>query len=462
MGNVMQYYRALNRGGVPAAPAFISTWRTTNTVAGGSASNQIRLPLVNSGVHNFTVDWGDGNSDVITVWNQTERTHTYAATGDYTVTITGVMGGMAFTNGTERLKILTISQWGVFKPFGDSLFWNCTNLNITASDIPDLSLGTTFNQWFRGCSSLVFNSSINSWDVSGITIMANTFQGCSLFNRSLNNWDVSNVTNFSSCFISCIAFNQNIDNWDVSSGINFSGMFSACTAFNQTLNSWDVSNGTNFSGMFYGPTAFNQSLNSWDVSSGTSFNSMFGNMSSFNGNITSWDVSSGTDFFRMFFLSPSFNQNISGWDMSAALTVSEMFRNATSFNQNIASWNVSNVTNFSGMFWTTNFNQNIGSWNVGKGTNFANMFNGSVFNQNIGSWNVSKANNFTNFMAGKAPANFSAANLDAIYNGWSTLTFVNTGLVITFNTIKYTASGSTGKAVLTGSPNNWTITDGGI
>jgi hypothetical protein len=65
-------------------------------------------------------------------------------------------------------------------------------------------------------------------------------------------------------------------------------------------------------------------------------------------------------------------------------------------------------------------------------------------------------------MTGKTPSTFSAANLDAIYNGWSQLTFVNTGLTTTFGSAKYTAAGQAGRDILTGAPNNWSITDGGI
>jgi hypothetical protein len=65
-------------------------------------------------------------------------------------------------------------------------------------------------------------------------------------------------------------------------------------------------------------------------------------------------------------------------------------------------------------------------------------------------------------MASKTAANYSSANLDSIYNGWSALTFVNTGLTISFGTIKYTASGQAGRDILTDPPNNWTITDSGI
>ena len=63
-------------------------------------------------------------------------------------------------------------------------------------------------------------------------------------------------------------------------------------------------------------------------------------------------------------------------------------------------------------------------------------------------------------MVAKTAANYDAVNLDAIYNGWSLLS-VQPNLSPSFGTIKYTAAGQAGKDILTGAPNNWTITDGG-
>jgi len=74
---------------------------------------------------------------------------------------------------------------------------------------------------------------------------------------------------------------------------------------------------------------------------------------------------------------------------------------------------------------------------------------------------VSNVNDFTDFMFGKTFSNYSTTNLDAIYNGWSLLT-VQPNETINFGTIKYTLAGQAGKNILTGAPNNWVITDGGI
>jgi len=43
---------------IPAKP-FISRWNTNITSTGSTANNQIKLPLISTGVYKFTVDWGD-------------------------------------------------------------------------------------------------------------------------------------------------------------------------------------------------------------------------------------------------------------------------------------------------------------------------------------------------------------------------------------------------------------------
>jgi small-conductance mechanosensitive channel len=71
--------------------SFVSYWSTYNT-SGSSGANQIKLPLTSTGIYSFIVDWGDGSSNKITSWNQTETTHT-SSPDTYKVTITGVLTG---------------------------------------------------------------------------------------------------------------------------------------------------------------------------------------------------------------------------------------------------------------------------------------------------------------------------------------------------------------------------------
>jgi len=150
-------------------------------------------------------------------------------------------------------------------------------------------------------------------------------------------------------------------------------------------------------------------------------------------------------------------------DLTNVTTMNTMFGRTTLFNSPIGDWDVSNVTNMGAMFvLATSFNQPIGNWDVSNVTAMTGMFQQATsFNQPIGNWDVSNVNGFLSFMAGKTDTDYSSTNLDAIYNGWSQLT-LQPNLTITFNTIKYTSAGQAGKDILTGAPNNWTITDGGI
>lgn len=444
---------------------FVSTWNTSNTSGGSSASNQVALPLFSGGVYNFVVDWGDGNTDTITTWNQAEVTHTYTTAGTYTITIDGVCKGFRFNNTGDKLKILSVASWGDFELIGNlgGQFYGCTNLDLTSvSDVLNFGNCTNCSYMFYAYSFSTINN-IDSWDVSNVTNMQDMFQSASLFNQSISTWDVSNVTTMNAMFFQATAFNQNLNSWDVSSVTDMGLMFGSATAFNQNLNSWDVSSVTDMNNMFAFASSFNGNISSWNVSSVNDMAQMFQGANSFNQNIGGWNVSNVNNMFGMFNVALVFNANISAWNTSNVTNMSALFQGATAFNQNIGGWNVSNVTSMVNMFQSAiNFNQNIGGWNVSNVTNMQGMFQGaSAFNQNIGSWNISSVTNFNNFMQGKTFTNYSSANLDAIYNGWSLLS-VQPNLTINFGTIKYTAGASAGRLVLTSAPNNWSITDGGI
>ena len=535
VSNDFYIYGVLQVGSNP----FVSTWNTSNTSVGSSASNQIALPLISGGSYNFTVDWGDGNSDTITVWNQAETTHTYTTAGTYTISIVGECKGFRFNGSGDRLKILSVASWGEFELIGNlgGQFRGCSNLNLTSvadvlnfgncTSCENMFLGgyqfstinnidswdvsnvtnmnsmfqntlfnsyigswnvgsvtsmfsmflsspfnqnigswntanvTTMQQMFQNATS--FNGNIGAWNVGNVTNMQNMFILASSFNQNLNSWDVSSVTNMASMFSNATSFNGNISSWNVSNVLSMANMFQSANAFNQNIGSWNVSSVTNMNTMFSGATAFNQNLNSWNVSNVTNMTNMFGNTLSFNGNITSWNVSSVTNMSAMFSGANVFNQNIGSWNVGIVTNMNSMFFGATLFNQNISGWNVSNVTSMNNMFnGAGSFNQAIGSWNVSNVTTMSSMFqNATAFNQNIGSWDISNVSNFFGFMSGKTNANYSTTNLDAIYNGWSLLT-VQPNITIDFNTIKYTLAGQAGKNILTGAPNNWAITDGGI
>jgi len=465
---------------------FRSTWKTDN--AGTSASNQIAFPLVSGGTYNFNV-WYNG-AIIKTIVTHTDNIVTFTdGAGTKSIAITGTLQRWAFALSGDRLKLLTISNWGIFNHgTSTAAFQGCTNMNVTATDNPTL-IGS-MRDFFRQCPALVGNSSFNNWDTSSVTSLQNCFDGCTLFNQALSNWDTSSVTFMAGCFVNCSAFNQNISTWHVSSvtatGIdslfkgctaynqpldwdisiftNLNSVFSGCTSFNQSLDHWVVSNVTTMSDLFGGCTIFNQSLNSWDVSKVTNMSNLFRSCTNFNGNITSWSTPALTNLANTFERCTNFNQNIGSWNVSNVTTLNGTFWLATSFNQNISGWDVSKVTTLQGTFLNaSSFNQNIASWNVGKATNMSSVFqNATSFNQNIGAWDViSRAGRTTiNMINMLSSSGINTANYSSTLVGWEAQVPVSgVALGATGRTYTIATAGAARTSLIT--TYGWTITDAG-
>ncbi len=340
---------------------FLTTWNTDNS--GVSNSTKIKIPTNPNYIYNYHVDCD--NDGVFEAFNvSTSYTCHYNVAGTYQVAIIGEFPAIYFNNDGDRLKILSVDNWG-------SIHWK------------------TMNRAFSGCSNL--NSiATDSPNLSDVTDMSSMFSKAYSFNGNISTWDVSNVTNMSGMFENAISFNQPLNSWNVSSVTNMSWMFKRAESFNQDLSSWDVSNVTDMSYMFYEETSFNQDLNSWNVSNVIDMSEMFYGATSFNQPLNSWDVSNVTDMSWMFKRAESFNQDLSSWDVSNVTSMSEMFSGATAFNQDLSSWNVSNVTRMSSMFaFVKSFNQDLNSWDVSKVIDMSYMFAGtSSFNQDLSSWDV--------------------------------------------------------------------------
>ena len=374
----------------PSTPsdAFVTTWKTDNS--GGSSFNQITIPTFSGETYDYTIDWGDGTSDSDVTGN---ITHTYAIPGTYTVSISGVFPRISFARiDTDREKILTVENWGNLQWVNmENAFFRCTNLDVMATDVPDLSNVTNMRQMFSGCTNLIGNTAFDNWDLGNVNILDGIFSEAIQFNQDISNWNVSNVTNMRYMFSGASAFNQDIGNWDVGSAVNMFGMFNNAVAFNQDIGNWNVGNVTDMDIMFYGASLFNQDISGWDVGNVTSMNSMFRDAVVFNQDIGGWDVGNVSSMNSMFRDAVVFNQDIGNWDVGNVVSMAGMFQGAKVFNQNIGNWNVASVTNMGSMFNSASvFNQDIGNWDVSSVTNMLGMFGSTIaFNQPIGNWDVS-------------------------------------------------------------------------
>jgi surface protein len=248
---------------------FESTWDTTLTSGGSSLANQIQLPLEVTGTYNFFIEWGDGNSDTITVWNDPLTLHTYTTPGIYTIKIYGQIEGWRFNNTGDRQKILSIQSWGQLL-IGNSgqQFRGCSNLNLSSlQDILDLSTTTFLGETFRQCSSLTTINNVNLWDISTVTTISGLFSTCFNFNDDISNWDTSSVISMTGVFILAASFNQPIGTWDTSSVNDMNNMFNGATSFDQDLGTWNVTSLLNATLMFNGVTLstpnYDSLLNGW-------------------------------------------------------------------------------------------------------------------------------------------------------------------------------------------------------
>ncbi len=446
---------------------FITIWDTENS--GATLNDQITIPGRGT---DYRVVWEEvgntSNTDTLTATDVANIT--FPSPGRYRVKISGDFTRIHFAGGEgeDQDKIVEVTQWGDIQwSTMDRAFFGASNLDISASDTPDLSGVTNMSGMFEGATSLTASgSSIGQWDVSGVTDMRGVFDGAESFNQDISSWDVSSVTDMGRMFNGAESFNQDIGGWDVSSVTSMRSMFDGAESFNGDISSWDVSSVTSMRRMFDRAESFNQDISSWDVSSVTSMWGMFEGATSFNQSIRSWDVSSVTTMGYMFSGATSFNQDIGSWDVSSVTDMREVFAGAESFNGDIGSWDVSSVGNMEHMFdGAESFNQDIGSWDVSGVTDMVSMFDGAAsFDQDIGGWDVTSVNDVEpssedSFEGFLDRSGLSAENYDALLIGWAELDLTD-GLSFGAEGVRYTVEAEAARNSII-KEEGWTITDGG-
>jgi surface protein len=256
---------------------FISTW---NVSISDWQPLTVFLPFIETGFYDGVIYWGDGTTSISSYAN---RSHTYAAEGEYTIIIKGdfTWGNFIYDYPIGNYQLSSITKFGGLKLDNNGYnFYACFNLDLTnVSDILDLKGITNMTNMFNAYSKATINN-IELWDTSSVTDMSSMFENATLFNQDIGNWDVVHVTTMAGMFASAAVFNQDISGWNVSSVLNMYDMFLYATEFNQPIGSWDVSNCQNMGLMFYGATAFNQPLGNWDIGNVTYMNGFMGQKTS--------------------------------------------------------------------------------------------------------------------------------------------------------------------------------------
>ena len=222
---------------------FISTWEVT--------SSPLQLPTNGS----YAVHWDNGSQSGDTSVSNISgyMDLRLPSTGSYTLTITPTNSTnfcfKAVSQGAAS-QLKEVKQWGN-TPWAswENAFYSCTNLKVTATDIPNLNGVTSLAGAFNNCISLTTVPNMNSWDLSKISNLERMFYNDVLFNQDISNWNTSDVTNMSNMLSNAQAFNQPIGKWDVSNVDDMGYFLRNGKAFNQNLGSWTFKQGAYLAGL---------------------------------------------------------------------------------------------------------------------------------------------------------------------------------------------------------------------
>lgn len=174
-----------------------------------------------------------------------------------------------------------------------------------------------------------------------------------------------------------------------------------------------------------------------NLSSVTSLYNMFQRCKIFNHNVN-FDTSNITNMEAMFTGCDSFNKSVNSFNTSNVTTMKDMFKSCDSFNKSVSNFDTSKVTDMSGMFEScSSFKQSLASFNVTSCTTMSRML---IFTD------INETGTTTNY--------------DNTLISWASQS-VKPNVYFHGGYAQYSDAGQTARNILTGAPNNWTITDGG-
>ena len=197
------------------------------TVAIASDGDSFELATV-AGGFNAVVNWGDGNSDLITASNDADLTHTYATAGTYTIAISGTFPRLRMGGSSTRSALRTVENLGVVGWTDEGLrsaFQNCDQLTTFSAGNTDTSSVEVFQGMFQNCSSLT-SVDARGMDTSSATNMSIMFkQTSALSTVDVSQFNTSSVTNFAQMFRTTGATDVRCDLFDISAATNLQNFF---------------------------------------------------------------------------------------------------------------------------------------------------------------------------------------------------------------------------------------------
>src|SRR5699024_2805351 len=192
----------------PTGEPFVTRWNTSNNSTPGD--NSLTIPL--SGMYDYEIEEPGSGGYTDSGSGADELYITMPFPGEYIVKLypkgPDPLHRSEVNNGGEKEKLLEISQWGdVEWSSFENAFYGASQLEITATDIPDLDNVTSMRQAFAetGIGNV---PNMGDWNVSHVVNMREMFKGAQAFDEAIGDWgdDMQNVTNIRDMFFNATAF----------------------------------------------------------------------------------------------------------------------------------------------------------------------------------------------------------------------------------------------------------------
>lgn len=266
---------------------FITTWNTA----------EINIPTNPDFTYNYNVDTNDDG--FIDQTGLAENASVSFSGSGRTLRISGQFPAIFFNNGSERNKIESLTQWGtVAWESMRNAFFRCSNLEVPATDVPDLSKVTDMSGMFAFAVNA--NPEVRNWDTHSVTDMSVMFVEARNANPDVQNWDTRNVTNMSGMFLLAVLATPDVRNWDTGSVTNMSVMFNGAFNANPDVRNWDTRSVTSMRSMFSGTNNANPDVRKWDTRNVTDMSDMFSDAENADPDLSGWNISKVTDMENIF------------------------------------------------------------------------------------------------------------------------------------------------------------------
>lgn len=326
----------------------------------------VTLGLSNGYNYNFVVDWGDGAVGLVTAYNDSDRVHTYASGGTYTVTMTGTIE--AFNGGLTGIAayLISVEQWGR-TGMKYMTMWGANRLVYCKGKLT--SSQTTYTGTFYQCTSLA-SVETDDWDISNVTAIGGDissymgmFSGCTnLTTVNTSNWNTSNMVNIAYVFNGCSKLTTGVDvsGWDMSKCTSHNSAFNGCSLLSSIGDASDFvkSASTKLNSTFSGCASLTSiDTSGWDTSNVTNMSSTFSGCGISSIDVSYFNTDKVTTMGAMFWRCPNLTtiSNATNLVKSVCTNLSMFCGDNTKLTTcDVSGWDTSGIVYFGGTGGTWN------------------------------------------------------------------------------------------------------------